>query len=174
MKYLNIILVIFLLIGCKNSKKDNKTLAVLDKTSTKEFIIIDQDFEKALQVASAENKLIFIDFYTTWCAPCKKLDKLVFKNDSIQQILKKDFVLLKYNAENDRNQYYYRSDHYNFAKQNIPVIFYFNGEHPDYHKATDTPDKINYPLLAKRTKLIFATAWQLANRTTYLTHNQDI
>lgn len=80
----------------------------------------------------------------------------------------------KYNAENDRNQYYYRSDHYNFAKQNIPVIFYFNGEHPDYHKATDTPDKINYPLLAKRTKLIFATAWQLANRTTYLTHNQDI
>ncbi|AUC81099.1 M28 family metallopeptidase [Lacinutrix sp. Bg11-31] len=80
----------------------------------------------------------------------------------------------KYNAENDRNRYYYRSDHYNFAKQNIPVIFYFNGEHPDYHKPTDTPDKIDYPLLAKRTKLIFATAWQLANRTQFLTHNEDI
>ena len=80
----------------------------------------------------------------------------------------------KYNDENDRNRYYYRSDHYNFAKQNIPVIFYFNGEHPDYHKPTDTPEKINYPLLAKRAKLIFATAWQLANRTEFLTHNTDI
>ncbi len=80
----------------------------------------------------------------------------------------------KYNAENDRNNYYYRSDHYNFAKQNIPVIFYFNGEHPDYHKPTDTADKINYPLLAKRTKLIFATAWQLANRPQFLKRNEDI
>lgn len=70
----------------------------------------------------------------------------------------------KYNEENDRNRYYYRSDHYNFAKHNIPVIFYFNGEHDDYHQTTDTADKINYPLLAKRTRLIFATAWQLANQ----------
>jgi len=80
----------------------------------------------------------------------------------------------KYNAENDSNRYYYRSDHYNFAKQNIPVIFYFNGVHPDYHKPTDTPEKINYPLLAKRAKLIFATAWQLANREKMLLHNEDI
>ncbi|WP_034059237.1 M28 family peptidase [Lacinutrix jangbogonensis] len=77
----------------------------------------------------------------------------------------------KYNSEKDRNRYYYRSDHYNFAKQDIPVIFYFNGEHSDYHKPTDTADKINYPLLAKRTKLIFATAWQLANRQAFLKHN---
>jgi Zn-dependent M28 family amino/carboxypeptidase len=69
-----------------------------------------------------------------------------------------------YNDPEDRNRYYYRSDHYNFAKHNIPVIFYFNGEHKDYHKPTDTPDKINYSLLEKRTKLIFATAWELANR----------
>jgi len=80
----------------------------------------------------------------------------------------------KYNNEKDKNRYYYRSDHYNFAKQNIPVIFYFNGEHKDYHKPTDTPDKINYPLLAKRTKLIFATAWQLANRKEFLTRNKDL
>ncbi|AEH02036.1 M28 family peptidase [Lacinutrix sp. 5H-3-7-4] len=77
----------------------------------------------------------------------------------------------KYNAENDRNRYYFRSDHYNFAKHNIPVIFYFNGTHDDYHKPTDTPEKINYPLLAKRSKLIFATAWQLANRDKMLLHN---
>lgn len=69
----------------------------------------------------------------------------------------------KYNDENDSNQYYYRSDHYNFANNNIPVIFYFNGEHDDYHQPTDTPDKINYPLLQKRTQLIFSTAWYLAN-----------
>ena len=70
----------------------------------------------------------------------------------------------RYNDENDPNRYYNRSDHYNFARHNIPVIFYFNGEHEDYHKPTDTPDKINYPLLEKRAKLIFATAWQLANQ----------
>ncbi|SEQ49232.1 Peptidase family M28 [Hyunsoonleella jejuensis] len=70
----------------------------------------------------------------------------------------------KYNALEDVNQYYSRSDHYNFAKYDIPVIFYFNGEHDDYHKHTDTPDKIDYELLEKRTKLIFATAWQLTNQ----------
>ena len=70
----------------------------------------------------------------------------------------------KFNDENDPNRFYYRSDHYNFAKNNIPIIFYFNGVHEDYHKATDTPDKIEYELYAKRTKLIFHTAWELANR----------
>jgi Peptidase family M28 len=70
----------------------------------------------------------------------------------------------RYNAENERNRYYFRSDHYNFAKHNIPVIFYFNGVHEDYHQTTDTPDKINFQLLEKRTRLIFSTAWQLANQ----------
>ena len=69
-----------------------------------------------------------------------------------------------FNTEDDPNRFYFRSDHYNFAKKNIPIIFYFNGTHEDYHKHTDTPDKINYPILAKRTKLIFHTAWELANR----------
>ena len=75
----------------------------------------------------------------------------------------------RYNDENDHNRYYFRSDHYNFATKNIPVIFYFNGEHEDYHKITDTPDKINYPLLETRTRLIFTTAWQLANQENRLT-----
>ncbi len=68
-----------------------------------------------------------------------------------------------FNADNDPNRFYYRSDHYNFAKNNIPVIFYFNGTHEDYHQPTDTADKINYDILEKRTKLIFHTAWELAN-----------
>lgn len=70
----------------------------------------------------------------------------------------------KFNDENDPNRFYYRSDHYNFAKNNIPIIFYFNGVHEDYHKPTDTPDKIEYELMAKRGQLIFQTAWEVANR----------
>lgn len=62
------------------------------------------------------------------------------------------------------NNYYYRSDHYHFIKNNIPAIFYFNGTHPDYHTPNDTPDKIEYELLKRRTKLIFHTAWVIANR----------
>lgn len=70
----------------------------------------------------------------------------------------------RYNAEGDRNQYYTRSDHYNFAAHGIPVIFYFNGEHSDYHQPTDTPDKIQFDLLEQRARFIFATAWQIANQ----------
>ncbi len=69
-----------------------------------------------------------------------------------------------YNDENDPNRFYYRSDHYNFAKHNVPIIFYFNGTHQDYHQPGDTPDKIAYDLLARRAQLVFYTAWQLANQ----------
>jgi len=68
-----------------------------------------------------------------------------------------------YNDLNDPNKFYYRSDHYNFAQKGIPAIFYFDGVHDDYHQITDTPDKIDFPLLTKRTKLVFALAWKLAN-----------
>lgn len=69
----------------------------------------------------------------------------------------------KYNDLNDPNRFYYRSDHYNFAKKGIPAIFYFDGVHDDYHKTTDTPDKIDLPLYEKRVRLAFAVAWELAN-----------
>ncbi|MEN7548960.1 M28 family peptidase [Rapidithrix thailandica] len=76
-----------------------------------------------------------------------------------------DFKLdYKYNSEDDPNRFYYRSDHYNFAKHNIPVIFYFNGTHEDYHKPTDTVDKIEFESLRNRARLVFVTAWELANR----------
>ena len=68
-----------------------------------------------------------------------------------------------YNDESHPSRIYYRSDHWNFAKNNIPIIFYFNGVHEDYHKPTDTIEKINFDILAKRAKLVFYTAWQLAN-----------
>jgi general stress protein 26 len=70
----------------------------------------------------------------------------------------------RYNDPNDKNRFYYRSDHYNFAEKGVPIIFYFDGVHKDYHKATDTPEKINYELYAKRTQLVFHTAWLMANK----------
>lgn len=86
----------------------------------------------------------------------------------ISQQSNKKYTQLKldytYNHEDDPNNFYERSDHFNFAKKNIPIIFYFNGNHSDYHKITDTPDKIDFELLALRTRLIFHTAWEIANR----------
>ena len=62
------------------------------------------------------------------------------------------------------NNYYYRSDHLHFVNNNVPAIFYFNGTHEDYHRPTDTADKIRYDLLEKRARLIFYTAWEIVNR----------
>lgn len=75
--------------------------------------------------------------------------------------LKLDYT---YNDPSDKLKLYYRSDHYNFAKHKVPVIFYFTGLHADYHKPTDTIDKIDFPKTAAIARLVFNTAWQLANR----------
>jgi len=70
----------------------------------------------------------------------------------------------KYNDEADPNRFYFRSDHYNFAKNGIPAIFFFNGVHADYHRTTDTVEKINFDKMEKVGRLIFHTTWELANR----------
>lgn len=67
-----------------------------------------------------------------------------------------------YNDKKDKNRYYYRSDHYNFAKNGIPSVFFFNGVHADYHKASDEVDKIEFDALTKRTKYAFAVMWEIA------------
>ncbi|MBK8347661.1 MAG: M28 family peptidase [Saprospiraceae bacterium] len=69
-----------------------------------------------------------------------------------------------YNNEDDPNQFYYRSDHYNFARLGIPSIFYFSGTHEDYHRTSDDVDKINFDKMANVGKLIFHTMWEIANR----------
>ena len=95
-------------------------------------------------------------------------DKLSTELHNLSEEINSQFTQLDldytYNNDDDPNRFYYRSDHYNFAKNNIPIIFYFNGTHENYHKSTDTPDKINYEILAKRTQLVFYTAWEVANR----------
>ncbi len=70
----------------------------------------------------------------------------------------------KFNDRKDPNRFYYRSDHYNFAKNGIPSVFLFNGVHVDYHKPTDKVNKIEFGALTKRAQLAFAIAWELANR----------
>lgn len=70
----------------------------------------------------------------------------------------------KYNDKNDKNRFYYRSDHYNFAKNGIPSVFLFSGVHEDYHKPTDDVDKIEFDAVTTRTKYAFAIAWEIANR----------
>ena len=69
-----------------------------------------------------------------------------------------------YNDQDHPDRIYYRSDHWNFAKHNVPIIFYFNGVHEDYHRPTDTVDKIEFDLLQKRAQLVFYTSWVVANR----------
>jgi hypothetical protein len=95
-------------------------------------------------------------------------DKLSSDLRPISESINKKYTKLeldyKFNDPADPERIYFRSDHYNFAKHGVPIIFYFNGTHNDYHRPTDTPDKINYDLLAKRIRLIYHTAWEMANR----------
>ena len=95
-------------------------------------------------------------------------DRLSKDLHDISESVNKQFTSLDldytFNAEDDPNRFYYRSDHYNFAKNNIPVIFYFNGVHEDYHQPTDTPDKILHGKIARISTLIFHTIWEVANR----------
>jgi Peptidase family M28 len=100
-------------------------------------------------------------------------DKLSSDLRTISEGMNKRYLKMeldyKFNDPNDRNRIYFRSDHYNFAKMGVPIIFYYDGMlGADYHRPTDTPDKINYNLMAKRAQLVFYTAWEMANRNEML------
>jgi Zn-dependent M28 family amino/carboxypeptidase len=69
-----------------------------------------------------------------------------------------------YDQPNDPEQLFYRSDHYNYAKNGVPIIFYFDGVHEDYHQPSDHADKIDYQKMEKITRTIFVTASEIANR----------
>ena len=80
----------------------------------------------------------------------------------------------RFNDPKDPNRFYYRSDHYNFAAKGVPVIFYFNGTHADYHKPTDRVEKINFDLMEKRARIIFETAWEMATREEMLKRDMPL
>ncbi|AYA38230.1 M28 family peptidase [Hymenobacter oligotrophus] len=95
-------------------------------------------------------------------------DKLSSELHAISEDMNKKYTQLeldyRYNDPKDPERVYYRSDHYNFARHKIPVIFYTTGDHADYHQLTDDVEKIEFPLMEKRGRLVFHTAWELANR----------
>lgn len=96
------------------------------------------------------------------------LDKLSSELQHVTEKANKEFVQIKldysYNAPDEPMRLYYRSDHYNFAEKGIPSAFFFSGLHPHYHTPDDTVDKIDFPMMVKREKLIFYTTWEIANR----------
>lgn len=85
-------------------------------------------------------------------------------NESVNKLYTHLNLDYTYNSDDDPNRFYYRSDHYNFAKNGIPAIFYFSGVHEDYHRPTDTPDKILFDRAVTIARLAFHTSWELANR----------
>lgn len=106
-------------------------------------------------------------------------DKLSTELKPVSEGMNKKYVKMvldyKFNDPNDQNRIYFRSDHYNFARKGVPVIFYYDGMlQADYHKPTDTPDKINYTLLKKRAQLVFYTAWEMANRDAMMKRDLEL
>ncbi|MBK8151102.1 MAG: M28 family peptidase [Acidobacteria bacterium] len=70
----------------------------------------------------------------------------------------------KYDDPKDPEQFFYRSDHFNYARKGIPIIFYMDGSHADYHQVSDSIEKINFGEMEKVVRTIFATGWELGNR----------
>jgi hypothetical protein len=106
-------------------------------------------------------------------------DKLSTDLENISENLNKKNKLnlkldYKFNDINNPDRIYYRSDHYNFARKGVPILFYFDGVHADYHRPGDTADKINYDLMAKRAQLVFYTAWQMANADNMLVRDKTL
>lgn len=95
-------------------------------------------------------------------------DKLSSELKQITEKANKDFVGMEidymYDDPKDPMKLYYRSDHYNFAQKGIPSAFFFSGLHPHYHTPEDTVDKIDFPMMVKREKLVFHILWEIANR----------
>jgi hypothetical protein len=71
----------------------------------------------------------------------------------------------KYDDPNDPNQFFFRSDHFHYAQKGIPIIFYTDGEHEDYHRPSDSADRIDYEQMMRVTRTVFLTASELANST---------
>ena len=102
-------------------------------------------------------------------------DKISTQLDSVLKLSNKESENLildyTYNDDKDPEQFYRRSDHYNFARNGVPIVFFFTGVHADYHRPTDTIDKILFPRMERIVRLIYTTGWQVANAKTGLAKN---
>jgi Zn-dependent M28 family amino/carboxypeptidase len=72
----------------------------------------------------------------------------------------------KYDDPADPNRFFFRSDHINYARKGIPIIFYFDGVHEDYHRPGDEPQKIDYEKMQRVTRTVYVTLWEIAIRST--------
>lgn len=99
---------------------------------------------------------------------------LHYLNEQVNQDYSGLTLDYKYNSEKDPNRYYFRSDHYNFAKKGIPAIFFFSGVHEDYHRITDTVDKIMFDKTEKVSRHIFHLIWELANKDEAIRLRDDL
>ena len=72
----------------------------------------------------------------------------------------------RYDDPRDTDRVFYRSDHYNYALKGIPIIFYFDGAHEDYHRVSDEVSKIDFEKMSRVARTIYATGWALANADT--------
>jgi len=72
----------------------------------------------------------------------------------------------RYDDPNDPNRFFFRSDHFNYARKGIPIVFFFDGVHEDYHRPGDEPQKIDYDKMEKVARTIYMMLWELANRPT--------
>ena len=86
----------------------------------------------------------------------------------LSETVNKSFLNLNFNYRyddpTDPNRFFFRSDHYNYARKGVPIIFYFDGVHEDYHQPGDSADKIDYSKMEKVTRTIYMTLWEIANR----------
>jgi hypothetical protein len=73
---------------------------------------------------------------------------------------------LRYDDPKDTNRFFFRSDHYNYAVNGIPIVFWFDGVHEDYHQPGDEPQKIDYNKMQNVARTIFLTMWELADLPT--------
>jgi len=72
----------------------------------------------------------------------------------------------RYDDPNDPNRFFFRSDHYNYARKGIPIVFFFDGVHEDYHRPGDSADKIDYQKMEKVARTVYMMLWEIANRPT--------
>jgi len=99
----------------------------------------------------------------------KLSSELPIINEGVNNLYTQLVLDYKFDDPKDKNRIYFRSDHYNFARKGVPILFFYDGMlQADYHKPTDTVDKINFPLMEKRVKMIFHTGWEMANRENML------
>jgi len=70
----------------------------------------------------------------------------------------------RYDDPLDPNRFFFRSDHYNYARKGIPIAFFFDGEHEDYHRPGDSVDKIDFEKMQNVARTIYLTLWEVANR----------